>query len=43
MTVLYRGSLYLEPDALVAGWSRIKGTKLSTVVDLVQRRHVTGK
>lgn len=41
--MFYRGSLYLEPDSLEAGWRCIKGTELSTVVDLVQRRHVTGK
>lgn len=41
--MFYLGSLYLEPDSLVAGWRRIKGTKLSIVVDLVERGHITGK
>lgn len=41
--MFYLGSLYLKPDSLVAGWRRIKGTKLSIIVDLVERGHMTGK
>lgn len=43
LIMFYLGSLYLEPDSLVTWWRRIKGTKLSIVIDLVERGHVTGK
>lgn len=43
LIMFYLGSLYLEPDSLVTWWRRIKGTELSSVVDLVEWGHMTGK